>query len=86
MIHNPPTASPPPPKPTHNIIQTLTIQDLRVVQQLECSGPLCMVPPKHLVEELGHAGVQLQLREGNQKLNLVICVFADLGGGGGFTS
>ena len=68
--------------PTHDIILTpsLTILDLRVVQQLQCSGPPCMVPPKHLVEELGHTGVQLQLRERNQKLNLVICVLANLGG------
>ena len=62
------------------ITPSLTVPDLRVVQQLQCSGPLCMVPPKHLVEELGHAGVQLQLRERNQKLNLVICVLANLGG------
>lgn len=80
MIHNTPTALF--LQPMHDIILTpsLTVLDLRVVQQLQCSGPLCMVPPKHLVEELGHTGVQLQLREGNQKLNLVICVFANLGG------
>ena len=49
-----------------------------MVQQLEYSRPLSVVLPKHHVEELSHAGVQLQLREGNQLLNLVICVVANL--------
>ncbi len=56
----------------------LTINEAGKAEEVESRGTLFRFPPEHLVEQISHIFVQLELRDRDKFLDISICVVSNL--------